>query len=115
MKSFLGTHRSSTIYTGELEGIQDSLSYALGHNQVSEIPIFTDNQAALQALEDPNRCSAPQIMQKIMRHIDDLKTRSTPVHLYLIPAHTNIKGNEEADIIVKKGTGWRRAKRRNGK
>ena len=46
-------------------------------NQVSEIRIFTENQAALRALEDPNRCSKLQIMQTITRHIDDLRNTST--------------------------------------
>ncbi len=58
---------------GELQGIQDLLSYALGQNQSLSIQIFTDNQAALQALESPNKCSAPQIMQTIMQHIDNLR------------------------------------------
>ncbi len=48
-----------TVYIGELQGIQNSLSYALGQNPSLGIEIFTDNQAALQALENPNKCSAP--------------------------------------------------------
>ena len=100
---------------GELQGIQDLLSYALGSNQSLSIQIFTDNQAALQALESPNKCSAPQIMQTITQHIDDLRARGMPIHLQWILAHKNIRGNKEADIAAKEATGWRRAKRRNGK
>ncbi len=65
----------------ELQGIQDLLSYALGQNQSLGIQIFTDNQAALQALEDPNKCPAPQIMQTITQHIDDLRARGMPIQL----------------------------------
>lgn len=115
IKKFLGARTRCTVYMGELQGIQDSLSYALGQNQSSGIRIFTDNQAALQALESPNKCSAPQIMQTITQHIDDLRAREMPIHLQWIPAHKNIRGNEEADIAVKEATGWRRAKRRDGK
>ena len=115
IKKFLGARTRCTVYMGELQGIQDSLSYALGQNQNLGIQIFTDNQAALQALENPNKCSAPQIMQTITQHIDDLRARGMPIHLQWIPAHKNIRGNEEADIAAKEATGWRRAKRRNGK
>ena len=115
LATYLGERTYRTMHMGELQGIQDSLSYTLGQNQSPGTRVFTDNQAALQALENPNRCSAPQIMQSITRHIDDLRTRGTSIQLDCIPAHTNIKGNEEADVAAKEATGWRRAKRRNGK
>lgn len=115
VKRFLGARTRCTVYMGELQGIQDSLSYALGQNQSSGIQIFTDNQAALQALENPKKCSAPQIMQRITQHIDNLRARGMPIYLQWITAHKNIKGNEEADIAAKEATGWRRAKRKNGK
>ncbi len=100
---------------GELQGIQDTLGYALGQNQSLGIQIFTDNQAALQALKSPNKCSTLQIMQTITQYIDDLRARGMSIHLQCIPAHQNIRGNEEADIAAKEATRWRRAKRRHGK
>ena len=115
IKRFLGARTCSTVYVGELQGIQDSLSYTLSQDQSSGIRIFTDSQAALQALESPNGCSAPQIMQKITRSIDDVRTRGTPIHLHWIPAHTGIRGNEEADVAAKEATGWRRAKKKGGR
>ena len=54
-------------------------------------------------------------MQTITRHIDGLRTKGTPIRLHWIPARTNIRGNEEADIAAKEATGWRRERRRNGK
>ncbi len=115
IKKFLGARTRCTVYMEEVQGIQDSLSYALGENQSLGIQIFTDNQAALQALENPNKYSAPQIMQTITQHIDDFRAKRMPIHLQWIPAHKNIRGNEEADIAAKEATGWRRAKRRHGK
>ncbi len=53
-------------------------------------------------------------MQTITQHIDDLRARRLPIHLQWIPAHKNIRGNEEADIAAMEGKGWRRAKRKNG-
>ncbi len=115
IKKFLGARTRCTVYIRELQGIQNSLSYAPGQNQSLGIQIFTDNQAALQALENPNKFSAQQIMQIITQHIDDLRARGMPIYLQWIPAHKNINGNDEADIVAKKATGWRRAKKRNGK
>ena len=115
IKKFLGVHTCSKVYMGELQGIQDSLSYTLSQNQNSGIRIFTESQAALQALETPNRCSAPQIMQKITQCMDDLIANGTSIQFYWIPTHTDIKGNEEADVAAKEATGWRRAKKKNGK
>ena len=115
IKKFLGANTCSTVYMGELQGIEDSLSYTLSQDQSSGIRIFTDSQAALHALENPNGCSAPQIMQKITRCIDELRAKGRSIQLHWIPAHTDIKGNEEADVAAKEATGWRRAKRKNGK
>ena len=115
IKKLLGTDKTSTVYIGELQGIQDSLTYAINQGQTTSIRIFIDNQAALQALQDPNRCSAPQIMQTTVLHLDTLKAQGKPVLFHWIPSHEHIKGNEEADIAVKEATGWRRSKRRNGK
>ncbi len=50
------------------------------------------------------------MMLKIIRCIDDLKTNGTPIHLQWIPAHTNIKGNEKADVAAKEATRWKKAK-----
>ncbi len=47
IKRFLGEHTCSPVYIGELQGIQDSLSYTLSQNPSSGIQIFTDSQAAL--------------------------------------------------------------------
>ena len=71
--------------------------------------------ATLKDLEDPNKCSAPQIMQDIVLRLDILKTQGKLVSFHWIPSHKDIKGNEEADIAAKEATGWRKAKRKNGK
>ena len=115
IKKFLGTDKTSTVYMGEMQGIQDSLTYAISQPQNTSIRVFTDNQAALQALQDPNKCPAPQIMQAIVLHLDTLQAQGRQALFHWIPSHKDIKGNEEADIAAKEATGWRRAKRKNGK
>ena len=98
-----------------MQGIQDSLTYAISQPQTTSIRVFTDNQAALQALQDPNKCSAPQIMQTTVLHLDTLRAQGRQALFHWIPSHKDIKGNEEADIAAKEATGWRKAKRKNGK
>ncbi len=43
IKKFLGARTRCTVYMGELQGIQNLPSYALGQNQSLGIYIFTDN------------------------------------------------------------------------
>ena len=47
---------------GEIWGIQDSLAYAISQPQTTSIQVFIENQAALQAFQNLNKCSAPQII-----------------------------------------------------
>lgn len=54
-------------------------------------------------------------MQKITRYIDELRAKGLLIQLHWIPAHTDTKGNEKADVAAKEAIGWRRAKRKNGK
>lgn len=115
IKKFLGTDTTSTVYMGEMQGIQDSLTSAMNQEETTSIRVFIDNQATLKALEDPNKCSAPQIMQDIVLRLDILKTQGKLVSFHWIPSHKDIKGNEEADIAAKEAIGWRKAKKENGK
>ena len=104
-----------SVYMGEMQGIKDSLTSAVNQGQTTSIRVFTDNQAALQALQDPKKCSAPQIIQTTVLQLDTLRAQGEPVFFHWMPSHKDIKGNEEADIAAKEATGWRRVKRRNGK
>lgn len=115
IKKFLGTDKISIVYMGELQGFQDALTYAINQEQTTSIRVFTDNQTILQALQDPNKCSAPQIMQATVSHLDTLRTQGKTVYLHWIPSHKDIKGNEEADTAAKKAIGWRKARKKNGK
>ena len=43
IKKFLGTDKISTVYMGEIQGIQDSLAYSINQEQTTSIRVFTDN------------------------------------------------------------------------
>lgn len=115
IKRFFKIRTYCTVYMEELQYIQDFFSYTLSQNQWFGIQIFTDNQAALQTLKNPNKGSTLQIMQKITQHKNNLRVENIPIHLQQIPAHKNMKGNKEVDIAAKKAIGQRTAKRNNGK
>lgn len=44
---------------GEMQEILNSLIYAINQKQIISIQVFIDNQAILQALQNPNKCSVP--------------------------------------------------------
>lgn len=100
INKFLGIPDCRIVYMRELQSILDLLSYTLSQNQNSGIWIFIDSQAVLQALENPNRYSVSQIMQKVMQYIDDLRAKVTPIQIYSIPTHIDIKENKETDFVA---------------
>ncbi len=54
-------------------------------------------------------------MQATILQLNTLRTQGKLVSFHWIPSHKDIKGNEDADIAAKEATGWRKAKRKNGK
>lgn len=50
-----------------------------------------------------------------MQYVNNLRANSTPIDLYWIPAYTNIKENEEADVTAKEAIEQTRAKKQNRK
>jgi ribonuclease HI len=51
---YMGEQSEATVYAAELQGILLGLIIIL-RRQIQHIIIFTDNQAALQALQNPGR------------------------------------------------------------
>ena len=67
---------------------------------------FTDNQAALQALQNPGRPSRQHIIRKIIEGLTAVNTHGLYVEFYWILAHQGIEGNELAGRLAKEATGW---------
>lgn len=71
-----------------------------------EVTIFSDSQAALQAIEG-SQTSGQQIISMIITDIEELRKLGTRVRIHWIPAHQGIQGNELAEKAAKEATGWR--------
>ncbi|KAI9035632.1 uncharacterized protein KD926_003172 [Aspergillus affinis] len=52
-KKYLGVAADSTVYVGELEGVKMALKWA----EAAPITVFSDSQAAIQAVQNPGRPS----------------------------------------------------------
>jgi len=97
----LGQH--ATAFDGEIEAICTTLrvlnSY---HNKFERAVIFSDSKAAiLSAVSTETRISTEaRDCQDLIRQ---LKGKHKQIALLWIPGHCQITGNEQADLLAKKG------------
>ncbi|KAJ3571479.1 hypothetical protein NPX13_g5362 [Xylaria arbuscula] len=110
-KAYMGRDTVSTVYAGELQGINMALQLAQedrrqGRRRDKAI-LYTDNQAAIRSSARPVGKSGAYLLKEITRRIQDLQENGLPVEIRWIPAHKGIPGNEEADQAAKEATGWR--------
>jgi ribonuclease HI len=103
---YLGTESQSTVYAGELNGIEMALAAARhGKDGTKELILFPDSQAAIQAIQDPRRPSGQYVLTLLYDHVKAI--RSLPdqdrfdITIRWIPAHIGVRGNEYADEQAK--------------
>ncbi|KAJ5636973.1 hypothetical protein N7490_006852 [Penicillium lividum] len=104
-RQHLGSAEQATVYTAELAGIEMALDKfrSIDPGNISELVIFADSQAAIQAVQNPKRPSGQHILRAIYAHVRAIRTPTSPsmVTLRWIPAHVGVHGNELADIEAK--------------
>ena len=99
----------ATIYSGELRGIELALDFALeaAWEECEVLNIWSDDQAAIQAVDCPGNSSGQYILRDIVSKVDMLHYWGIKVALRWIPAHNNVDGNEAADVAAKEASNHR--------
>ncbi|KAI9039451.1 ribonuclease H family protein [Aspergillus affinis] len=97
-RKHLGTELDSTVYVGELEGAR----MALDRSKPIPITIFSDSQAAIQAVRNPGRPSGQYALWAIYERIRTLQSKGLEdAELRWISVHIGVEGNERADKAAK--------------
>jgi ribonuclease HI len=103
-RRYLGTDSQSTVYAAELSGIEMALAKTrTDKRQAREVIIFSDSQAAIQAVQNPQRPSGQYVLALLYDHVRAIRSNDQPTNITIrwIPAHVGVDGNEFADEEAK--------------
>ena len=94
--------KGCSIFTAELFAILMALNFC---NDMVSIPsrvlILSDSKSALMALYHQSMSSRPDIVSEILFQIHQLIMRGCNISLLWVPGHSNLYGNELADLCAK--------------
>ena len=104
-RSNLGRASEVTVYAAELRGILSALEIVYKKDYRAVI-VFTDNQAAIRSVANPDSQSGQYILLQILWMIENMRRKGIEPEFHWVPAHIGIEGNERADKAAKEATGW---------
>ena len=101
---YLGSETQFNVYTVELIALHLAVKQLENHNRCLIGCIYTDSQAAVKAIDRPQRQSGQTIIKAVLKSINDIvnKYPHLQIEIIWIPRHAEIDGNEHADAEAKK-------------
>ena len=107
-RRYLGTTEQSTVYVAELNGIEMAIAKFVNQPEPTKMVIFSDCQAAIQAVQNPKRSSGQFVLASIYNHVRTIRSLQQtptfdqiPIEIRWIPAHVGVPGNKTADVEAK--------------
>ncbi|XP_037509457.1 uncharacterized protein LOC119386192 [Rhipicephalus sanguineus] len=92
---------ATSAYAAEVVALIEALRHVLEARYTIRVAIYTDCLSVLQALASPQNVE-PHVME--IRQLLTTIRRRSPVHLYHVPAHSGVFGNEIADYLSQRAT-----------
>jgi ribonuclease HI len=112
--TYMGEQSETTVYAAELQGIFLALVIIIRH-RICRAVVFTDNQAALRAIQNPGRRSGQYLVDVVIAALDKAREDGLTISFRWIPSHCGVEGNELADKAAKEATGWRQVRGHRGR
>ena len=100
----LGTQAQYNVFAAELTAMCLSAAELQKNDQHHAWNLYTDSQAAIQAVDKPLRQSGQSIIKEFLDTIDMAEAENPELQVALtwVPGHCGIEGNEIADTEAKK-------------
>ena len=92
---------NTTVFQAEMIAIRAATQLMIEHLQEHQkyIKIFSDSQAAIQALNSPTITS--KIVEETVRNLNTLGSKVNRLEIEWIKAHVGYEGNERADELAR--------------